>query len=343
MPPTSHFSIQLGIAARSHRRVITLPRLRRPTPVREVAADRWLVRLGSAAGLAAAGLLAASCSGGGAVATPPAAKNPAAFGFAAGASSPSGGTFDLLTYNVAGLPQHLSSSDPVRNMPRIGRRLDAYDLVLVQEDFRYHAKLARHARHPFRSRPLRLHAAPVGDGLNRFSALPFAEFTRIRWDECHGIVDDGSDCLSAKGFSLARHEISPGVVIDVYNLHADAGGAEGDIEARAAQFRQLRAHLARVSDGNAVIVAGDTNLKGRARPRDDEILTDFLGATGMNDVARSLGGLPEMIDRAFFRSGDGVALRPLRWRIADEFVDAEGAPLSDHEPIHVRFAWRRMR
>jgi len=343
MPSTSHFSISLAIAAWSRPRAIAPSHLHRPPPVREGATeDRWLPRLGAAV-VAAAGLLAASCSAGGPVATFPGAKRPAAFGPKGDSPGPSGGTFDLLTYNVAGLPHYLSSSDPVRNTPRISRRLDAYDLALVQEDFRYHAKLARHARHPFRSRPLRLHAAPVGDGLNRFSTFPFAEFERIRWDECHGIVGDGSDCLSAKGFSLARHEISPGVVIDVYNLHADAGGAEGDIEARAAQFRQLRAHLARVSHGNAVIVAGDTNLKGAARPRDGEIMAGFLGATGMADVARFLGGFPETIDRVFFRSGAGVALRPLRWRIADEFVDGDGAPLSDHEPIHARFAWRRMR
>ena len=62
-------------------------------------------------------------------------------------------------------------------------------------------------------------------------------------------------------FSVGRHELAPGVVIDVYNLHADAGGGAGDEAARAAQFVQLAAFMSGYSAGNAVIVAGDTNLK----------------------------------------------------------------------------------
>ena len=39
------------------------------------------------------------------------------------------GTFKALTYNVAGLPQGLSSSSPVTNQPIMSPLLNAYDVV----------------------------------------------------------------------------------------------------------------------------------------------------------------------------------------------------------------------
>jgi hypothetical protein len=41
------------------------------------------------------------------------------------------GTFEALTYNVAGLPQGLSSSNPAEFTPQISPLLNSYDLVLV--------------------------------------------------------------------------------------------------------------------------------------------------------------------------------------------------------------------
>ena len=46
------------------------------------------------------------------------------------------GTFLMLTYNVAVLPDSLSSSHPSEYTPQISPLLNAYDVVVVQEDFR---------------------------------------------------------------------------------------------------------------------------------------------------------------------------------------------------------------
>jgi len=58
------------------------------------------------------------------------------------------GTFSGLTYNVAGLPQGLSGSNPATNTRLISPLLNTYDLVLNQEDFWYHADLMQFAQHP---------------------------------------------------------------------------------------------------------------------------------------------------------------------------------------------------
>ena len=58
------------------------------------------------------------------------------------------GEFLALTYNVAGLPEPLSGSQPSVNIPQISPLLNSYDLVLVQEDFWYHNELKAQINHP---------------------------------------------------------------------------------------------------------------------------------------------------------------------------------------------------
>lgn len=250
------------------------------------------------------------------------------------------GSVSVLSYNVAGLPQGISSSSPATNTPQISPKLNSYDLVLAQEDFSYHAELARDALHTFQSSPLTGFNTPMGDGLNRFSNLTSGALTRQKWTDCHGLFNSGSDCLASKGFSFSRIEVAPGVEIDVYNLHADAGRKSGDISARRNQFIQLTQFIWIQSNGRPLIVAGDTNLKESVAD-DEQILQDFLTATGLQVAARTLGQVPDKIDRIMIRSSNKTILTALSRRIASEFVDSNGADLSDHEAIHVDVRWEQ--
>lgn len=251
------------------------------------------------------------------------------------------GRIHLLTYNVAGLPEEISGSHPVQNMPLIAPKLNDFDLVLVQEDFWYHADLDAGTDHPFRSEPV--WDVPewdrMGDGLNRFSMSPFGPLTRVAWEECNGWFDSGGDCMTTKGFTVARHLLAPGVPVDVYNLHMDASGSQADIEVRKAQAKQLAAYVVANSAFVAVLIAGDTNLK-KTRPADLETLADFLEETGLRDVCRALDCPDDRIDRVLFRDSDAVELVPLKWGLAEGFVDVAGEPLSDHEPVAVMMSWR---
>ena len=258
--------------------------------------------------------------------------------------------FTLLIYNVAGLPEPISSSNPSENMIEISPLLNTYDVVLVQEDFFYHRDLVARIEHPYRSpddcrgrtalgdRLGRLKDCPysLGDGLNRFSNFPFSEFARERWEACNGYLDDASDCLTPKGFSFARHEFAPGVTIDIYNLHADAGNGDADAEARASNYAQLLDTIEEKSSGRAIIVAGDTN----SRYRQEDLLPPFTEAAGLTDVWLELdGNSDEEVDKIFYRSSNDVLLSPIEYRVESErFVDDNGEPLSDHFPIMVRFS-----
>lgn len=247
------------------------------------------------------------------------------------------GSFDLLTYNVAGLPQGISGSDPAQNTVQISPLLNQYDWVVVQEDFAYHDDLASSATHPHQSEPMQTASVlEMGDGLNRFATAPFAGHVREAWTECNGVFGAANDCLTTKGFSYARHTVAPGVDIDLYNLHMDAGRDDGDIAARTAQVDQLLVAIASRSDGRAIIVTGDTNMKDD----DEAVLQTLMSGAGLSDACRQLGcPEPMRIDRVMFRSSADVELDVANWRVDESFVNDSGEPLSDHEAVAVDFSW----
>lgn len=307
------------------------------------------------------------------------------------------GSFLALTYNVAGLPQGISGSDPETNSPLISPLLNGYELVLLQEDWAdpppgidlfFHEEVTEQAEHPYRSEPA---TAPMGtdlrrfpsgppliaDGLNRLSNFPFGPLDRQMWEECFGefsmaainaiagatgldavieaaglddeLNDGAADCGAQKGFSFARTTFAKGVEIDVYNLHAEAGSDPRDRAASAHNFVQLAEYIKKNSQGRAVILGGDTNLHTEVdtrRPEDAEVWTKFRKATGLQDVCDVLdcGADAGAIDKFAFRNGGGVKLKPLTASVEREtFTRDDGEPLSDHDPLAVRFKWRAKR
>jgi len=262
-----------------------------------------------------------------------------------------------LTYNVAGPPQGLSSSNPRANMPLIGPLLNGYDLVLVQESWQtpdpnplapvrvYHEILAAASQHPYKSEsmplPIRMNperpSAIVSDGLNQFSRFPFAAVIRRRWAGCD---ESASDCLSLKGFSVARTQLAPGVCVDVYNLHGEAGGTENDRVLKVQNTDDLITFMNDFSAGRAVIIGGDFNMRLRDE-RDLVNLQRLEADAGLTDACIAVGIVdPGEIDKFFFRSSPDVTINPRSCRFeTDVFVDTHGRPLSDHEPLAVRFAW----
>jgi endonuclease/exonuclease/phosphatase family metal-dependent hydrolase len=250
------------------------------------------------------------------------------------------GRFTLLTYNVAGLPQLVSPSEPAVNIPLISPLLNHYDVALVQEDFSYHHELEREAKHAFRSDTMRGSLALMPDGLNQFSRFPIGWTQRVRWSQCNGYFGQASDCLADKGFSFAVMTLAPGVQVDVYNLHADAGGSANDVRARRANFEQLRDFMRQRSTGRAMLVAGDTNLRGSAR-EDQKTSSAFLDELTLTDACEHFGCGEERLDRVWFRSSQDLELDVLGWWTDVRFVDVQGAPLSDHAAVGVEVRWRK--
>jgi hypothetical protein len=274
------------------------------------------------------------------------------------------GSFSVITYNVAGLPANLSGSKPDVNTIQISPLLNPYDMAMVQEDFFYHTELVTHLTHPHQSvldqSPRPPFPFGLGDGLNTFSRSPFSGFQRVTWTDCFGGLEGfGSDCLTPKGVTFARHELEPGVWLDVYNLHADAGGDEGSLAARRSNLRQLADLIELLSPDSAVLVLGDFNSR---YTREGDIVPELLADASLSDVWLELvrgGAVPpvgpaldeecdldpsgfdcERIDKILYRGSASLLLEPIAYEVpAALFSDAAGDPLSDHDPVTAVFRY----
>ncbi|MCZ0982657.1 endonuclease/exonuclease/phosphatase family protein [Streptomyces diastatochromogenes] len=305
---------------------------------------RLLVRL-TAAAAALAGLTATA---------------PSSAAVTAAAPVPDSGSFSVLTYNVAGLPESISSAPTPREAgtTEIGRRIVPYDIVHVQEDFNYHAFLyAADTAHPHRTPTSG--GAGIGSGLNTLSKSPYDgdDFERVRWNACQY---DSGDCLTPKGFTYARQRLAEGVYVDFYNLHTNAGTNAGDLAARADNLDQLAAFIRTHSAGNAVVVMGDTNTR---YTRTGDTIAEFAAAGGLTDAwvelvrggtapakgsdpllcDQSLPTVPdtcEVVDKVLYRGSKLVSLHATSYDNEHAaFLNGAGLMLSDHDPVAVGFSW----
>lgn len=281
------------------------------------------------------------------------------------------GELSFLTYNVAGLPQEVSSENPEANIPLISPLLEPFDLVVTQEDFdwwsddladldfvNYHERLRADTTHEFVTarhpgpeavgidgsdpdRPL----PSVGDGLGILSRFPLSDEVRVPWTHCRGLVDSASDCLAMKGFMVATVELEADVVVDVYTLHAEAGSDPEDNVLQEEQFAQLAEFIDDHSGDRAIILGGDTNLHlepdDEDQAHDTPVWEDFLAATGLTDVCSVVEcPVPGAIDKVAWRDGEGVSFEPLTFVHENEtFSDPDGEDLSDHPAVSVDWTW----
>jgi len=293
------------------------------------------------------------------------------------ADNPDGGSFRLLTYNVQGLPVEISDGRPDQNLPLISPLLNDYDLVLTQEDYdwwkpeglasgfdfvNYHGRLRAKATHEYQSpqhpgpEEVEVDLAPrpemeLGDGLGILANVDIEGDERVPWTGCFGgfSQDDGgkADCLAMKGFQVATLTLANGAPVHIYNLNAEAGTNPKDQELQAADFEQLAAHIADRAAGEAVIVAGHTNLvlddadPASGNGADRQIWTQFLEQAGLTDACEAGTCDDELVDRIVYRSGDGVDLTAVsQVDRSDRFVDDDGSPLSGFAPLEVEFDWK---
>jgi Jacalin-like lectin domain len=278
------------------------------------------------------------------------------------ATAADSGSFSVLSYNVAGLPEAISSASTPResSTTAIGQRTAPYDIVHVEEDFNYHAYLyAGDTNHAYRTPTSG--GAGIGSGLNTLSKIPYDgdDFERVRWNSCQ--VDSG-DCLTPKGFTFMRERLAEGVYVDFYNLHTNAGTNDGDLASRADNLNQLTAFIQTHSSGNAVVVMGDTNTR---YTRSGDTIAEFAAANGLTDpwVQLVRGGTPpakgsdalvcdqtgptvpntcEVVDKVLYRSSKLVSLNATSYNNEHaKFLTDAGLMLSDHDPISVGFTWSR--
>lgn len=258
----------------------------------------------------------------------------------------------VMTYNVAGLPEGISSSHPALYTSSIGPLLNDVNIVHAQEDFCYHDSLLLGAKHVYQTETMG--CVPNGDGLNTFSAFPISNVKRFAWTDCTGF-----DCYTPKGFSYSQITLKGGVVVDFYNIHCNAGGSEASMEARRGNIRQICEYITANSAGMPAIIMGDFNCR---YTRDGDSIRAFSDLD-FKDVWVELirnGSVPalsndklddcslpdrtkadcERVDKILYRSSDKVTITPIYYKLDDSRYYYQGdntQDLSDHWPVFANF------
>jgi endonuclease/exonuclease/phosphatase family metal-dependent hydrolase len=256
----------------------------------------------------------------------------------------------VLSYNTHGLPAWIAGDDPVRRFGRIARLVQAYDVVLLQEDFAHHPVLRAgagglvvergHGRRAPGAPPCLLGCQGSGlTFLTRFSRSALLEIVSQAYDACAGWLGGANDCFAAKGFQHARLLLPGDLELHVVNTHLDAGRGPADRAARRAQLARLRSRLERTAARAALVVGGDFNLDA-ADPEDAALREEFARALGLEDTGAAAAGGPwPRLDYLYRRDGAAVLLQVLEAGEAREFHDG-ARPLSDHPALFARLRVR---
>lgn len=257
---------------------------------------------------------------------------------------PSEGQMIALTYNVHGLPAAITGDDTPGRMAAIAPLLNAFDLVGLQEDFdeQNHDTLTADSTHDVRLRFAEpLEARFYGSGLSILSRFELLDHQHHHYTACNGRFDSASDCLASKGFQVARIRLSPGVELDVYNSHLEAGNSAEDDVVRSSHVDEILDVMTTYSAGRALIFLADTNLHAD-QPTDATHLRRLEQTAGLLDACETVScPEPGRIDRIMYRDSDSVSLEISTWQVEAAFFDSDGTPLSDHDAISATINWSR--
>ena len=258
---------------------------------------------------------------------------------------------EILVYNTHGLPAAFAGDDPEERFPLIAEKTKSYQLSLLQEDFAHHELLLKNLNEES--------VAVRGNGNNK-SLCPFCSGSGLTIiNSCSGWLRGLNDCFASKGFQLARIKTPSGKYVFVLNTHLDAGRSTSDRKVRAKQLNQILAKVKPVTSEEALIVAGDLNLRWND-PEDRELLEDFIADLRLTDSfmvqdsykrakavnitshfeldhkgeTQSERAWP-ILDYIFYRNGRTTSLEVLDVG-EDQDFQYENGPLSDHPALFLR-------
>ncbi len=285
---------------------------------------------------------------------------------ASAAETGDSGEFTAFCFNVAGLPSidYLTGGadkDVLANQVAIGKFVESngFDIFATQEDFGYHDNLAGQLT-SYNYATLHHGGIPYGDGTNVFTKNhKMYNEQHITWNTLAGLIDDGADQFSQKGITYVCIEIADGVLVDFYDIHADAFGSEASTNARRDNFNQLAELINNRTVDRPVIVTGDfnaylfndsSNLKS--------ILVDGCGLKDAwvevkNDgnyddcsyYIESVGGdwtekwgKWDSVERFMYKDGGGIKLDCTSFEYVT-VLNKKGENTSDHVAASAKFAY----
>ena len=256
------------------------------------------------------------------------------------AASKGAESFDVkvITYNVAGLPNFITFNrnlaPTAERFSRIGDRLQQYDIIGIQEAF----IPAREIIEKKLGEYYVVHGADVGkvklmgSGVYIYSKWTVTQSHYEKWQH---LAD--ADALSLKGFVSATVNVSPGLAIDVYNVHGQTGKSPDKVVMKLKNYERLARYMEYQSgnSGRPVLLIGDFNVKDG-----DPVWKSIAEGMGLTMIPDPVKGKP---DHLFYKdNGSG-------WRISvlesgsDFTEEINGRRFSDHIAFHATLRFEKIK
>lgn len=282
--------------------------------------------------------------------------------------------FTIATFNVDGLPPHLSAlginininpEGPQEKYTKvIAEKLmeKSWDIIGLNEDFNYHDVLTKNLSGyqvmthggKFESSTLaalgillRTHRFNT-DGLGLLVKQPMKAHDEVikAWEDCYGYLDHDNDSLTMKGFRHYEVDLDKDVTIDVIVLHADAYEAEPDRLAREKQMTQLMNYVETNKHcQHPLVMMGDYNqVYGEERLK--ELVLDRLNnnksltaCDAWMEYSKEHPDVKEEIDKIIFVNNQKCDYQLVLKEFANgyDFLREDGTALSDHWPAYATF------
>ncbi len=270
-------------------------------------------------------------------------------------------TVKMMNYNVAGMP-NFSGKDVPECQRFIGNYIveNGFDIVATQEDFGYN-RILYNSMTGYEYRTCHTGSIPGGDGLNIYTkSMPIYNEKREQWHRAYGSISEG-DLLTPKGLQYAAIDIGDGIIIDFYNIHADAFDTKGSQEARYSNYMQLATLIEQnyKKNNRPVIVTGDFNHYLHATQVNSDQYKIFHKFCGLKDawveihnngnyedfsewLAKGISpwGNWDSVEKFLYKDGGGVSVEIL----SQEFkwiTDENGTNMSDHAAAEVEFKFTK--
>lgn len=260
-------------------------------------------------------------------------------------------TVKMLNYNVAGMPK-FDGTDGAANHKSIADYIveNNFDIVAVQEDFAYNNSLAG-SLVEFDFFTNHSGSIPGGDGLNIFSdGMALYNEKRVQWEDAFGDIAEG-DLLTPKGILHTVIEVSDGVYIDFYNIHADAFDSLGSRIARESNYNQIVDMIEKNYEkyNRPVILTGDFNHFLHTTPDvNSNMYAIFHERCGLKDAwvelhnggdyhdfsawdqtDESYWGVWDSVEKFLYKDGGGVTINPVEFNYT-WIKNNAGEDVSDH-------------
>ena len=254
----------------------------------------------------------------------------------------SSGTLDVLTYNIHALPSAVTGDDTLGRITQIAPLLNDFDFIGIQEDWidEYHPILVEGSGLPYADRfDIPLDDDKVyGSGLSVLGRHLIHNTQHIYYDSCFGLLENASDCFASKGLQFLEIDVH-GTSFHLYNTHLEAGNGSEDQEVRAQQINTILEEVEYNSPETPVILMGDFNLEPD-KEEEDVLLARIRDEAGFKLTCTQVDcSETNHIDQIYIRSSNDVQIDVLLWERKEDFVDAQGVPLSDHPAIMTRIHW----